>query len=78
MTRKILKENSELFERILKAENYLDELGLRITYYNASEGIWIEDLKSGNRFKTVDQEMNFPRSLDTRFFLAENGGSDED
>lgn len=71
MKRKVLKESSELYQKILKAENCLDELGLRITYGSASDGIWLEDQETGEMFITLDKEMTFPRSIETKFYLRE-------
>ena len=70
---KALKENSETYNRILEAENMLDEINLRITYYNASDGIVIEDLNSGINFFTEDKVMDFPRSIESRFITNEKG-----
>ncbi len=67
---KVLKEGSKLYNRILDAEAYLDNLGLEISYYSASDGIVLRDKKTGLEFKTEDREMNFPRNIDTRFIVT--------
>lgn len=75
MSIKVLKEDSLLHKKIIDAENYLDKLGLRITYYNASDGIMIEDTKTSNIYcPLVDGgavEYDFPRSCDCRWKLRE-------
>ena len=71
MENKVLRENSALYKRIIRAENYLNKLDLAITYAFASDGICIEDQESGIMVATVDKEMAFPRSIETKFYLRE-------
>ena len=70
---KALKENSETYNRILEAENMLDEINLRITYYSVSDGIAIQDLETNMVFFTENKEINFPRSVESRFITNEEG-----
>ena len=67
----MLKEDSEFHQRILKAEQMLDELGISISYHQASEGISITDTRSGRIFMTFqDIEYTFPRSCECRWKLV--------
>lgn len=70
---KVLKQDSLLYKRILKAEEFLDKLGLKITYHNASDGIMIEDTKTGDVYSSVPDggsvEYTFPRNCDCRWKL---------
>lgn len=68
---KVLKEDSDLYQRILKAENYLEELNLRIHYWNASDGLIIEDTETGQIFLQIEVNYEFPRSIESRFRLRE-------
>ena len=67
--RYFLKENTDLHNRILEAERVLDQLGLQINFYIPNDGIIIEDVRSGKEFKTDNQCMEFPRSIDGLFIL---------
>ena len=69
MKRYVVKHGSELYERILKAEKALEELGLSLTYGNASDGILIEDSYTGYILKTIPDtqpEYTFPRTTTRR------------
>ena len=69
---KILKDTSELYQNIIKAEDYLNELGIKIEF-DGNKGVIIENTKTGSRYRTL-QEMNdsFPRFLDCLFVLIED------
>jgi len=70
MKRYVIKQDSELYQRILKAEEALHELGLSITYENASDGIVIEDSHTGYVLKTIPDtqpEYSFPRTTEATF-----------
>jgi hypothetical protein len=68
---KRLKFDSDLYRRIIDAENALFDLGIFITYSSASDGIIIRDRKTGMEFRTQDTEYEFPRGTDTEFILIE-------
>ncbi len=73
--RKMLKHHSDIYNKILKAENILDEMGISITYGNASDGVIIKDNETGHKFSTRDFAdgpcFNFPREVETRFVLLD-------
>ena len=70
MKRYVIKQDSELYQRILKAEEALHELGLTVTYDTASDGIVIEDSHTGYVLKTIPDtqpEYSFPRTTEATF-----------
>lgn len=69
---KVLKQDSNLHERILKAEECLEELGIQITYICADGGLYIKDILSGKSFRMKDTDYTFPRSFETQFILMED------
>ena len=62
-----LKQDSELMNRILKVEEILSELNLSIGYICASDGIYIEDKLTGNKYYCRDIEYIFPRYCESSF-----------
>lgn len=70
-----LKETSDTYQRILKAEKTLDELGIKIEFSRAGKGIVIIDTQSGRGFYCAKDNINytFPRDVDCTFLTPEVG-----
>lgn len=70
---RFLKEDSSIYERILKAENTLDELGIKITMSRGGHGIVITDTHNNRDFRCASDNINFsfPRDTDCRFVMLE-------
>ena len=67
-----VSQNSELMNRILKAEEVLSELNLEIGYTSVSEGIHITDKLTGNKYYCRDIEYTFPRCCEASFIRYED------
>lgn len=66
-----LKEDSELYQKLLSAEDFISSLDISV---ETTGNTIIHDHKSGKRFLVGQQENyeSFPRQTDVAFYLIED------
>lgn len=65
---KIINEKSELYARIVKAEQLLEELGIEVCCFG---NMYLKDTRTQKEYKIGRDSDQFPRGVDEPFIVIE-------